>query len=42
MVSKAEYTFLSSSVVKEIAGFNGDVSNMVPESVSVKLKNKFR
>ena len=42
MVSKAEYTFLSSSVVKEIAGFNGDVSNMVPDSVTVKLKNKFR
>lgn len=42
MVSKAEYTFLSSSVVKEIASFNGDVTNMVPEGVSVKLKNKFR
>lgn len=42
MVSKAEYTFLSSSVVKEIASFNGDVSKMVPESVNFKLKNKFR
>lgn len=42
MVSKAEYTFLSSSVVKEIASFNGDVSKMVPKSVSIKLKNKFR
>lgn len=42
MVSKAEYTFLSSSVVKEIASFNGDVSNMVPEVVSNKLKNKYR
>lgn len=42
MVSKSEYTFLSSSVVKEIASFNGDVSNMVPKVVCEKLKNKYK
>lgn len=42
MVSKSEYTFLSSSVVKEIASFKGDVKNMVPEIVCNKLKMKFK
>lgn len=36
-----EYLFLSSSVVKEIARFNGDYSNMVPEIVMLDLKQKF-
>ncbi|MBE6013010.1 pantetheine-phosphate adenylyltransferase [Anaeropeptidivorans aminofermentans] len=36
-----EYLFLSSSVVKEIARFNGDYSNMVPEIVRLDLKQKF-
>lgn len=42
MVSKSEYTFLSSSVVKEIASFKGDVSNMVPKCVNIKLKDKYK
>ncbi|WP_054252071.1 pantetheine-phosphate adenylyltransferase [Neofamilia massiliensis] len=42
MVSKSEYTFLSSSVVKEIASFNGDVKNMVPEVVCKQLKEKYK
>lgn len=42
MVSKSEYTFLSSSVVKEIASFNGDVKNMVPEIVCKQLKEKYK
>lgn len=42
MVSKSEYTFLSSSVVKEIASFKGDVSNMVPDIVCKKLENKYK
>lgn len=41
MVSKAEYTFLSSSVVKEIASFQGDVKNLVPKNVSKALQNKY-
>lgn len=42
MVSKSEYTFLSSSVVKEIASFNGDVKNMVPEVVCRQLREKYK
>lgn len=41
MVSKAEYTFLSSSIVKEIASFQGNVDNLVPSNVSEELKKKY-
>ncbi len=33
-----EYGFLSSSLVKEIARFGGDVSGMVPPSVAERLR----
>jgi len=36
-----EYFFISSSVVKEIAGLKGDVSRFVPEVVVDALKKKF-
>ncbi|HEV3311860.1 MAG TPA: pantetheine-phosphate adenylyltransferase [Chloroflexota bacterium] len=35
------YTFLSSSIVKEIAELGGDVSDLVPESVARALKARF-
>ena len=35
------YSFLSSTTVKEIAEFKGDLSTFVPEYVSDKLKAKF-
>lgn len=41
LVTKAENAFLSSSVVKEVASFGGDVSAFVPECVNKKLKEKF-
>lgn len=42
MVSGTDYTFLSSSVVKEIASFKGDVRNLVPENVNEALINKYK
>jgi pantetheine-phosphate adenylyltransferase len=33
--------FVSSSLVKEVASFGGDVSNLVPENVRKALENKF-
>ncbi|MCX6646573.1 MAG: pantetheine-phosphate adenylyltransferase [bacterium] len=33
MVSSKEYSFISSSMIKEIASFGGDISPFVPESV---------
>ncbi len=34
------YSFLSSSLVKEVAKFGGDVSGLVPETVLVRLSEK--
>ena len=36
-----EYMYLSSSTIKEIAKFSGDVSNFVPKEVAEALKAKF-
>ena len=42
MVSNTEYSFLSSSIVREVASLGGDVSSFVPEIVDVALKNKIK
>lgn len=36
------HSFLSSSLVREVARYGGDVSSMVPETVAVRLKDRFR
>ena len=41
IMTKDDYAFLSSSIIKEIAMFNGSVKGFVPESVEKKLKEKF-
>jgi pantetheine-phosphate adenylyltransferase len=41
LMSSPQYSFLSSSGVKEIATFGGDVSNLVPEQVARRLKEAF-
>lgn len=40
-MTDAKYAFLSSSVIREVAQFNGDVSNLVPECVAEALKEKY-
>lgn len=40
MVSNTEYSFLSSSIVKEIAKFDGDVNSLVPKEVKFALIKK--
>ena len=42
IMSSHEYSFLSSSSVKEIAKFGSDVSQFVPTSVEKALKEKYR
>jgi pantetheine-phosphate adenylyltransferase len=42
MMPKDTYTFLSSRIVKEIAGLGGDVSAFVPPAVRMALLEKFR
>lgn len=41
MVTGDEYSFLSSSLVKEVASYKGDISSFVPNEVENKLKEKF-
>ncbi|HEY9716814.1 MAG TPA: pantetheine-phosphate adenylyltransferase [Trichormus sp.] len=41
LMSKAEYSFISSSTVKEIARLGGDVSQFVPSPVNEYLKQHF-
>lgn len=41
MMSNSKYSFLSSSIVKEIAKYNAQVSDLVPEPVERALRQKF-
>lgn len=41
MATKPDYSFLSSSLVKEIAKYGGDVSSWVPGNVLKALKSRF-
>jgi pantetheine-phosphate adenylyltransferase len=40
MSTNPQYSFLSSSLIKEIARYGGDVSGLVPESVLGKLRTR--
>jgi pantetheine-phosphate adenylyltransferase len=42
LITRQEYTFLSSSVTKEIAMVGGCVDQMVPAHVAMALRDKFR
>lgn len=41
MATKPDYSFLSSSLVKEIAKYGGDVSSWVPPHVHLALQSRF-
>ncbi len=41
VMTKNQYSFLSSSIVKEVAKYGGDVSALVPEAVERALKKKY-
>jgi pantetheine-phosphate adenylyltransferase len=40
LMTNAEYSFLSSSLVKEVAGFGGSVEGLVPKAVQEHLRRK--
>jgi pantetheine-phosphate adenylyltransferase len=42
VVTSPKHSFLSSSLIKEVARFGGDVSSMVPPSVLERLQSKFK
>ena len=41
MMTNNKYSFLSSSIVKEVAQYHGDIHGLVPEVVEKALKKKF-
>lgn len=41
MMTSPQYSYLSSSIVKEIARYNGPISDLVPQEVEQALREKF-
>lgn len=41
IMTNNQYSFLSSSIVKEVAKYNGDISALVPKPVEAALREKF-
>ncbi|ABO50601.1 Phosphopantetheine adenylyltransferase [Desulforamulus reducens MI-1] len=41
LMTRAEYSFISSTTVKEVASFKGSLSGMVPEIVAQKIQDKY-
>lgn len=41
IMTKSQYSFLSSSIVKEVAKYNGNISELVPPIVAEELHKKF-
>jgi pantetheine-phosphate adenylyltransferase len=39
LMASPQYSFLSSSGVKEMATFGGDVTDLVPDAVAARLKD---
>ncbi|AMC01426.1 Phosphopantetheine adenylyltransferase [Aerococcus viridans] len=41
LLSSEKYRFVSSSIIKEVAKFNGDISGVVPPNVNEAIKAKY-
>ncbi len=41
LMTRGEYSFISSKMVKEIASFNGDLTSLVPRFVHQKIQAKY-
>jgi pantetheine-phosphate adenylyltransferase len=41
LMPNARYTFLSSTIIKDVARHGGDVSHLVPVNVGERLKRRF-
>lgn len=42
LMADEKYRFISSSLIKEIAMFNGDISDMVPDKIAKRMKEKYQ
>lgn len=40
LTTSTKYSFLSSSLIKEVARFKGDISNLVPKIVQIEVQKK--
>lgn len=40
LITREEHTFLSGTIIREIASFGGDVSSMVPPKVALELEER--
>ena len=41
LMTRGEYSFISSKMVKEIASFSGDLNSLVPRFVNQKIQSKY-
>ncbi|TDM37808.1 pantetheine-phosphate adenylyltransferase, partial [Macrococcoides goetzii] len=41
MMTNNQYSFISSSMTKDVAKYGGDVSSIVPPNVELALKQKY-
>ncbi len=42
LMTDSKYSYISSSMVKELAGFNGDLTGLVPREIINKIKQKYK
>lgn len=42
MMTDTKYSYISSSMVKEVAKYNGDLNGLVPHNVILKIKDKLQ
>lgn len=42
LMTDSKYSYISSSMVKELAGFNGDLTGLVPCEIIEKIKQKYK
>ncbi len=42
MMTNTQYSYLSSSIVKEVARYNGNIKDLVPPAVAEALRKKFQ
>jgi pantetheine-phosphate adenylyltransferase len=41
LTAKLDYLYLSSTIVREVAAFGGDISKFVPEEIAEKMYDKY-
>lgn len=42
MMTNSKYSYISSSMVKELAGYNGDLAGLVPTEIINTIKDKYK